>query len=420
MINDNEGTFSQQRWLVAHNAWNTQIAPNQKWNITQLLDYGVRGLALDIYGDSEDTLHLQHGHDNPASATNWSQVRDEIAAWLAGHPNDVVTLFFESYLKGPGPGMAWNSKTPLYALSQSLTKRFLPGTITSGGTRTEVKQLLREPVPFYKEGRSVQEDAMKEKLSTLIARNHRLFAFIEREPDEGAQSIFPVMTATFAENVYGDDSLRIPTWVNLRKGSNYNNPVRFMNHFGNAPSGSEWDRNDKEKILDHAKQFFFSYGAHYPNFISLDYINWDSQRRGPIEAMEALGKVKDAKGVTPFGWNDTHSFDGVTMTFPPQKITGFTVKNVGGQGIVEIAPAWSASGPGVREIELVSVKGIGVVNMRFKRMGENFGAWLTQNETAADGGNVTSCKQVAQGDMIACCCRTAKGYGVVDFATAYS
>ena len=102
-INKYTGKFRDQHWLVAHNAWNTEQAAglaNQKFNIADLLDYGVRGLALDIYGSDEDSLYLSHG----GATTTWSKVRDELNHWLAAHPNEIVTLFFESYLTGPEKG----------------------------------------------------------------------------------------------------------------------------------------------------------------------------------------------------------------------------------------------------------------------------------------------------------------------------
>ena len=99
MLNKENGYFKDQRWLVAHNAWNTTPPlNNQCYTITELLDYGVRGLALDIYGDDENSLHLQHGHGNPVSATPWSKIHQELKDWLTANPREIVCLFFESYL----------------------------------------------------------------------------------------------------------------------------------------------------------------------------------------------------------------------------------------------------------------------------------------------------------------------------------
>ncbi len=265
MLNHYTGMFKDQHWLVAHNAWNTQIAANQCKSITELLNYGVRGFALDVYGDDEASLHLQHGHGNIASRTPWEKIRNELKTWLAAHKNEVVTLFFESYLTGPKLG-----KTPAHTALQALDNSL-------------------KNIPCYVSGKANQEYAITNKtLEALITENKRLFAFIEKEPDEGTQPIFPAMTSNFAENVYGDASLKLGTWVNMREGSAKTNPLTFMNHFGNAPTGSEWERNRRDLLLHHADAFYTTFGNRYPNFVSLDYINWDKQDNAPIEAVRSL------------------------------------------------------------------------------------------------------------------------------------
>lgn len=262
MINNVYGFISQQRWLAAHNAWNTEIAPNQCKTVTELLNYGVRGFALDIWGDDEPSLHLQHGPGNLASWTDWSVVRDELHNWLTANDQDVVVLLFESYLTGPKPGDS--NPSPLEALGNSLSR-----------------------ITGYKAGRTVQEGGLSHTtLAQLAKDNHRLFAFIEKEPQEGGQDLFPVMRRSFTENMYGDDSLQRETWTNLRPGSDLGKELVFLNHFGNAPTGSQWDRNDPNLIVEHMEAFALVCGGDYPCFVSLDYIDWNDENRGPIQAME--------------------------------------------------------------------------------------------------------------------------------------
>ncbi len=259
------GLFQHQRWLGAHNAWNTEIAPNQCKTVTELLDYGVRGFALDIYGDDENSLHLQHGNDNPASSTPWKVVKEELDAWLStpGNEQAVVTLFFESYLDGPLPIPVPHEPTPLECLDRSLRR-----------------------ISCYAGGRKEQEDLIHTKtLAELVSARTRLFAFIEEEPKQGPQTVFPVMRKTFAENMYGNPSVHKDTWVELRPGSSWSNRLVFMNHFGDAPTGSEWARNDPALLKEHMEAIFGICGR-YPNFVSLDYINWSATDRGPIQAVE--------------------------------------------------------------------------------------------------------------------------------------
>src|ERR1700749_801948 len=131
------GKFKDQRWLTAHNAWNTEDNPaNQCKTITELLDYGIRGFALDLYGDDEDSLHLQHGHANPISSTSWKKIRDEIKTWMDKNTNEIVCLFFESYLTGPSANQTpqEKSQTALASLSHSLSA-----------------------ISYYHKGRAIQE-----------------------------------------------------------------------------------------------------------------------------------------------------------------------------------------------------------------------------------------------------------------------
>jgi hypothetical protein len=257
MIN-RPGKFRDQRWLVAHNAWNTEIAPNQCKTITELLFYGVRGFALDIWGDDEASLHLQHGSGNPASSTPWSVVRDEIAQFLRHKPNEVVTLFFESYLETP---------TALQGLDASLSR-----------------------INSYRSGRQAQTVPIDDTTyADLIAADHRLFAFLQEEPKYGHQTMFPVMQASITENQYGGPSLDPATWTSLRKDPpcDTNGALTFMNHFGDTPSGSQWTRNAPTLLRTHADAFHTTYGR-YPNYISLDYIDWNDNDPGPLLVFEEL------------------------------------------------------------------------------------------------------------------------------------
>ncbi len=410
-LNLEKKVFKDQRWLVAHNAWNTEQSPNnQRWNIADLLDYGVRGLALDIHG-SKDNLFLRHA-GLLESRTNWEKVRNEIKEWIEENPREIVTLFFESYLdpaalaqlsetlNGIGGFEGWDSSlTPdqVATLAKRQTDAISKRTLTSlidGGTDT-------------------QGNALKPK---------RLFAFIEKEPDEGPQTLFPLMTDWFAENVYGDASLDEDTWVNGRDGSNpkTNKLLTFMNHFGNAPSGSQWDRNDPDLIVKHADAFMFTFFGHYPNFISLDYIDWSEKNPGPIKAIQKL-KSAENHYTTAFSWDEVNSFDEYKFYIKHgegHEITGFTVDTAKGEGIVKIVPKRGATA-GVRAIQVVNVPGYGIVNMRYKTDGD-WKDWMTnfEKDTDVDTTNLSTHKVRTDHELIGIACRMADGYGVVDFAIA--
>lgn len=401
--------YKQQRWLAAHNGWNTTPPlNNQCFTITQLLDYGVRGFALDIWGSDETSLYLQHGPKNPVSSTPWKKVRDELKTWLDKHTTEIVTLFFESYLTGPKPGQTQSS--PLAALDDSL-----------------------KDIGCYKSGKAVQEDAiLKRNFSYLIngtdeqgnvvTKPQRLFAFIEKEPDEGVQYLFPVMRKNFAENGYGDGSLKPGSWTELRGDSSRTNPLTFLNHFGNNPTGSEWNRNNPDLICKHARDFLFNFGGRYPNFLSLDYINWNTENPGPIEAAKLLQSQPDLK-VTPFKWAGKNkvqnSFDDVDVFISDQRINDFQVEIGKGQGIIKIKPITTGAQTIIKGIQLVNVPGYGVVNMRIQT-GKGWGKWLAPDsfEKITDINDPNLAHHVISGTLVGFCCRTSSGYGVVDFAAA--
>lgn len=398
MLNNYDGKFRDQRWLVAHNAWNTEIAPNQFKTVTELLDYGVRGLALDVYGDDEKSLHLQHGHGNIASRTIWKKILEELDAWLKKNTDQIVTLFFESYLTGPTDA---SPTTALNSLHDSLKR-------VTGFVPNRIPQV---------------QAIVSKTLKQLVKDNQRLFAFIEKEPDEGFQMLFPSMWEQIHENVYGNPSLKIPTWVNMRPGS-FPTPVgkelTFMNHFGEAPTGSEWDRNEDSLIKKHAEAFVFAFGGRYPNFISLDYINWDSTRRGPIRAIEDLTTRKDFTSVTTFHWQQSNDFDDLYIDInDTKKITDFSVNHSPEKGIEKLVPL-RGNGVGITEIELVNMPGRGIVDIRYRKGGAAWSNWVTGY--ANKGGNnkpANLAKHTINGDLFGICCRTQEGCGVTDFAAAF-
>jgi hypothetical protein len=419
MINKLDKKYEDQCWLVAHNAWQTNQGPafnNQVKTITELLDYGVRGFAMDIYGDDEDSLHLQHNHGNPATSVSWETIITEIATWMKKpeNGNEIVSLFFESYLKGPDGTTQQNA---LEDLSKSLVKHC--GNFYIAGKKYQTTPLKT---------RTLRELITGGMFNNSLSLPQRLFAFLEKEPDEGSQELFPIMTDLFAENVYGDKSLNKNSWNSLRKGSNATNPFTFMNHFGNAPSYSEWERNNPELIEKHAHSFIYHFGGRFPNFISLDKINWEDNNpnSGPITATQKLQALPDA-GVIGFNWLGSNDCDDYTYTMAPEgKLISLTVRTEKGKGITAIIPQIGVMDPtqmhnlvGVDAIEVVNVPKYGLVNLRFRMKGGNWGDWLTPFEKSD---NVTAANKKTyevQTDIVGICTRKQSGYGVTDFAIAY-
>jgi len=411
-VSDEDKFYRDQRWLVAHNGWNTgqRINPNQRWSITQMLNYGVRGFALDIEGDDQQNMELQHDI-LVDSVKGWLTIRDELKTWMEKPENsrEVVTLFFESRVSGPRRG---HQTSPLHELDESL-----------------------KAISCYRSGRQAQEKAIRYyKLKELIdgdpdrPYSHRLFAFIEKQPDEGPQSVFPEMRKSFCENIYGNDSLREKTWVDLRDESFISALApMFMNHFGVVADGDEFDRNSTRLIMKHSIAFAFAFGGRFPAFISLDYINWKAGNVGPIDAIGALQTARTLT-VTPFQFYKVNDFDSVHVAFDVDgdynikdtRIIGFDV-DIDDKGITDIKPVWGdKNAVGVSGVQLVSVGKRGLVNMRYKMGSDNWSDnWLTQYEKFGDSNNNKEATyEFYQSKIVGVCVRQQKGYGATDFATA--
>jgi len=143
-------TFDAVSFPTTHNAMSNAAegwaGPNQEYGITRQLNDGVRGLMLDThYNVGEltsptaptDVALLCHGY----CKYGWERLSDGLAkikTFLDSHPNDVVTIIFESYvtaadtkaafdLSGAStyvathtPGTAWPTLKQMIAANQRL------------------------------------------------------------------------------------------------------------------------------------------------------------------------------------------------------------------------------------------------------------------------------------------------------------
>ena len=108
--------LSETTIVSAHNAFNisgtglTSIMPNQSLSLSQLLDAGVRALALDTYVNKDKDLVLCHGICNQTFSffnTSWlfgnntrlSEALGAISKFITQHPTEVVIVKLEDYVK---------------------------------------------------------------------------------------------------------------------------------------------------------------------------------------------------------------------------------------------------------------------------------------------------------------------------------
>lgn len=100
--------------LVTHNAFNNRadgfvIDPNQIWSLSDQLDLGSRGLALDLHWVPLAGLQMCHGEAPlgfcyppgtvPSELRPFAYGIREIADWLQRNPDELVYLDFEHYVE---------------------------------------------------------------------------------------------------------------------------------------------------------------------------------------------------------------------------------------------------------------------------------------------------------------------------------
>jgi hypothetical protein len=90
---------------TTHNAMSNAaegwLGPNQAFGITRQLEDGVRGLMLDTWYFAGDVVLCHGGDVFPCDLTGMKRLVDglaEIEAFLARHPDEVVSIIFESYV----------------------------------------------------------------------------------------------------------------------------------------------------------------------------------------------------------------------------------------------------------------------------------------------------------------------------------
>jgi hypothetical protein len=91
--------FNLYTWLTAHNAFDTshEMFPNQSMTMTQQLDYGVRGLMLDLWEVGEKkSVRLCHG-GTCLGEVFATELNKTILPFLRANKNAVITLHLEDY-----------------------------------------------------------------------------------------------------------------------------------------------------------------------------------------------------------------------------------------------------------------------------------------------------------------------------------
>tara|TARA_B100000809_G_C15016042_1_gene486707 strand:- start:152 stop:1105 length:954 start_codon:yes stop_codon:yes gene_type:complete len=93
--------YNEVAYLTTHNAFNSDedglFFPNQTYNIASQLNYGVRGLMIDVYNDLFGTPVAYHS----IIALGYiplSDIFNDIKTFLDNNSNEIVTIILECYV----------------------------------------------------------------------------------------------------------------------------------------------------------------------------------------------------------------------------------------------------------------------------------------------------------------------------------
>lgn len=92
--------FDEVAYLTTHNAYNAGdegfTFPNHNFGLTDQMNYGVRGLMLDVYDDGG--IATVYHSTNILGSQPLSSNLAEIKNFLDANPTDIVTIIFECYI----------------------------------------------------------------------------------------------------------------------------------------------------------------------------------------------------------------------------------------------------------------------------------------------------------------------------------
>lgn len=109
--------YNEKLYAVSHNSFSTYTSnywyAQQSMSITDQLNYGIRGLMLDIY-NLGDKVVLAHGGNDvnmllryPVGFWNtllFDNAMEEIVQWLNDNPSEILTIFLEDYVSSTSGG----------------------------------------------------------------------------------------------------------------------------------------------------------------------------------------------------------------------------------------------------------------------------------------------------------------------------
>ena len=219
-------------YLTTHNAFNSKqdryLFPNQKSNIAEQLNNGVRGLMIDVYDDNGSTV-VYHAYKFLGSQL-LSVYLNDIKYFLDNNPNEILTIILETY-------------TSSNAIENEINKVGL------------LKYLHTQDV-----------NSLWPKLQTMIDSNKRLVILSDKNDANEKQNWYHYMWNFAVENKYGEINCE------FNRGNPENNLFIF-NHFITSLTGNKENANKVNSfkyLMNHITNCK-DLKNKFPNFITVDF-----------------------------------------------------------------------------------------------------------------------------------------------------
>ena len=219
-------------YLTTHNAFNSKqdrfLFPNQKSNIAEQLNNGVRALMIDVYDDNGSTV-VYHAYKFLGSQP-LSVYLNDIKYFLDNNPNEILTIILETY-------------TSSNAIENEINKVGL------------LKYLHTQDV-----------NSLWPKLQTMIDSNKRLVILSDKNDANEKQSWYHYMWNFAVENKYGEINCE------FNRGSPENSLFIF-NHFITSLTGNKDNANKVNSfkyLMNHITNCK-DLKNKFPNFITVDF-----------------------------------------------------------------------------------------------------------------------------------------------------
>ena len=224
--------YNEVAYLTTHNAFNSKqdryLFPNQKTNITEQLNNGVRGLMIDVYEDNESIV-VYHAYKFLGSQP-LSVYLNDIKYFLDNNPNEILTIILETY-------------TSSNSIENEISKVGL------------LEYLHTQDV-----------NSLWPKLQMMIDSNKRLVILSDKNDANENQSWYHYMWDFAVENKYGQINCE------FNRG-NPENSLFIFNHFITSLTGNKDNANKVNSF-----KYFMNHITKckdlknkFPNFITVDF-----------------------------------------------------------------------------------------------------------------------------------------------------